>query len=338
MENFNIWLLGGGLLVGVFFGVLVQRSRFCMVAAIANWILIRDTRQISAFTAAFLVAIAGTQYLEISGWIPIENSVYRSPQLDWLSVILGGGLFGVGSTLVGGCAARTLIRTTEGSMHSLLALISFILFASLTQYGFLEPLRLSLTAATAISLSSDASIASILSLPRLLVAMILGGGLLIALISFRRHSQIWPLITAGALIGGLVVISWVITGDLGQDEFDPRAPSAMTMAGPLARVGYLMLSGAVPAFSFAVSFLVGTGVAGLVSALVMRDFKIVPIQKGMAKYAIIGGACMGLGGVLAYGCNIGQGLSGVSTLSMESILATCAMFAGAVIGIKWWDR
>ena len=123
-----------------------------------------------------------------------------------------------------------------------------------------------------------------------------------------------------------------------QDEFDPRAPSAMTMVGPLARIGHAMLSGSLPTFSFAISFVIGTCVAGLVSALVTGDFKIVAVQKGMAKFAILGGALMGIGGVLAFGCNVGQGLSGMSTLSMESLLATCSMFAGVAIGVKWWDR
>ena len=338
MEEVNNWLIGGGIAVGIAFGALAQRFRFCMVAATANWMLIRDTRQISAFAAAFLVAIAGTQFLELSNWIPVETTVYRNPQFDWLSVILGGGLFGIGSTLAGGCATRTLIRSIEGSMHSLLALLSFMFFAALTQFGFIEPLRSSLTEATALSLNGDAGIASILSLPGVLVATILCAGLFVLLIMLARRAPSWPLVTVGALIGVLVVTSWLITGDLAQDEFDPRAPSAMTMAGPLARIGYLILSGSLPTLSFAISFVIGTAVAGLTSALVMRDFKIVPVQKGMAKYAVLGGALMGVGGILAYGCNIGQGLSGTSTLSIESLLATFSMFTGTSIGVRWWDK
>ena len=338
MEEIHNWLIGGGLAVGIVFGVLAQRFRFCMVAATANWILIRDTRQVSAFISAFLVSIAGTQYLEYSQWVPIENAVYRNSQLDWLSVILGGSLFGIGATLAGGCATRILIRSTEGSMHSLLTLVSFMFFAALAQFGFMEPLRLKLTAATAFSLSADAGIASILSLPDFLVVIPACAALLFLLIAIGRRSLNWPLVTAGALIGGLVVISWMITGNFAQDELDPRAPSAMTMAGPLARIGYLMLSGNTPTFSFAISFVIGTGLAGLVTALVLRDFRVIPIQKGMAKYAVLGGALMGIGAIFAYGCNIGQGLSGMSTLSMESLLATLSMFAGVAIGVKWWDR
>jgi len=318
--------------------VLAQRFRFCMVAAAANWILIRDERQIAAFAAAFLVSIIGTQYLELSNWVSIEDAVYRDSQFDWLGVILGGSLFGIGATLAGGCVTRSLIRSSEGSMHSLLALLSCMFFAALAQFGFMAPLRQELTASTALSLSGDAGIPSILSLPDLLVTMLLCGGLLILLITLGRRSLNWSWVMAGGLIGGLVVVSWIVTGDLAQDEFDPHKPSGITMVGPLARVGYLIISGSMPAFSFSVSFVIGTFVAGLVSALVMRDFKIIPVRRGMAKYAIVGGALMGIGGILAYGCNVGQGLSGMSTLSMESLTATFSMFSGVVIGTKWWDR
>ena len=50
---------------------------------------------------------------------------------------------------------------------------------------------------------------------------------------------------------------------------------------------------------------------------------------------IVGGALMGFGGVTAMGCTVGQGLSGVSTLSVTSILALAGIVAGGVIGLKF---
>jgi hypothetical protein len=46
---------------------------------------------------------------------------------------------------------------------------------------------------------------------------------------------------------------------------------------------------------------------------------------------LVGGAMMGFGGVLAQGCSIGQGLSGVATLSLGSWLALASILAGG-----WW--
>jgi len=339
MGETNNWLIYGGVIIGIIFGVLMQRFRFCMVAATANWILIKDLRQVSTFVAVLLVAIAGTQYLEISGWVDISHAAYRNAQLDWWGVILGGLLFGIGATLAGGCATRTVVRFAEGSIHSLIVVCSFMFFAAITQFGWLETARLDMTHATSINLKTDAGLASMLSISPTVVAAIVVLGLLAILVhSIRKQAIHWSWIIAGAVIGGLVVFSWIVTGDLAQDEFDPRNPSAMTVSGPMARFGYLILYQKVPAISFAITFVLTMTVTAFVTALITREFKFTPVPKGMAKFAVLGGAMMGIGGILAYGCNVGQGLSGMSTLSLESILATVSMFTGAAITVKWWER
>ena len=337
MGELNVWLVAGGLCVGAIFGILVQRFRFCMVAATGNLILINDKRQTMAFVAAFAVAIAGTQFLELSGIVPIEDAAYRNSQFDWFGVIFGGILFGIGASLAGGCAARTLVKTTEGSLHSLVALVFFMLFAAFAQFGFLETTRLDLTHLTAVTLTGDASLAAVLSLPNWLPAVIIPL-LFIGYIYRYWNKEYLTMVVVGAVIGLLVVISWYITGVLAQDEFDPTKPSAITMSGPLARFGYILISGKIPAFSFAISFVIGVAVISLVYALATKRFRIETVKKGMAAYAIVGGSLMGIGGILAYGCNIGQGLSGISTLSVESLLAVVSMFAGTALGIKWLEK
>jgi uncharacterized protein len=44
---------------------------------------------------------------------------------------------------------------------------------------------------------------------------------------------------------------------------------------------------------------------------------------------------MGVGGVTAMGCTIGQGLSGLSTLSISSFLALAGILAGAWLAFKY---
>ena len=238
MGGINTWMVGGGVLTGVIFGVLMQRFRFCMVAATANWVLIKDLRQVAAFVAALAIAIAGTQYLEISHWVDISQAGYRNSQFDWWGVLFGGLLFGIGGTLAGGCATRTVVKFAEGNMQSLVAVISFMVAAAITQYGWLESIRLKMTAATSINLTTDAGIASILHVSPILVAAIMVLALLAFLVYAVRSQTIhWSWIVAGAVIGGLVVFSWIVTGDLAQDVFDPQRPSAMTVSGPMARFG-----------------------------------------------------------------------------------------------------
>ena len=338
MGEVNIWLVGGGFSIGVVFAIMVQRFRFCLVAGISNLILIKDHRQANAFAVALLVAITGTQLLEIMDIVAIADSSYRNNTLDWFGATVGGLLFGIGAAIAGGCAARTIVRTMEGSIHSLIVLLSFAIVAAIAQFGFLETPRIVLTHANSIQLTTDAGLASILSLPSWLVLIAVVIGLLIFIAKGWKNSPDKSMLIIGIIVGLLVVCGWYITGVLAQDEFNPTNPSAMTISGPLARFGYIITSGRIPALSFSISFVIGTAVVSLLLALATRQFKVTAPQKGMAKVALLGGSLMGLGAIMAYGCNIGQGLSGISTLSMESLLAVIGMVLGISIVTKWMEK
>lgn len=337
MEDLNLWLVGGGLVVGAIFGLLVQYHRFCLVAATGNLLLIRDNRQVLAFMAALIVAITGTQFLELTETVAIADSSYRNSQLDWFGATVGGLIFGIGGVLAGGCATRTLIRSAEGSLHAIIALLFFMLLAASAQFGFLENIRLGLTSNTAIELAGDASLAVILGLPQWLPAIVIIG-LMAGYMVKNWNPEAKAMVFAGVLIGALVVCGWYITGVLAQDVFNPTKPSAITVSGPLARFGYILLTGRTPAFSFAISFVIGLAVAALLFALISGRFKLEAPKPGAYKFAILGGGLMGIGGIMAYGCNVGQGLTGISTLSFESMLAFAGMFAGTAISIKWMEN
>ena len=335
MDEINTWLVGGGLSAGAVFAYLMQRYRFCLVAGTSNLLLIKDYRQALAFAAALLVAITGTQLLEIMEIVDIADSSYRNDTLDWFGAAVGGFVFGVGAMLAGGCAASTLVKSMEGSIHSLIALVSFFIVAAFVQFGFLEPVRLSITQATAIQLNTDAGIASVLSLPPWLVLVAVVAGLLLFIYKGWQRSPDKAMIIVGLIIGGLVVFGWYVTGVLAQDDFDPVKPSSITMSGPFARFGYALISGRVAALSFAISFVIGTAIFSLLLALMSKQFKIKAPGKGMIKNALLGGTLMGIGSIMAYGCNIGQGMSGISTLSLEPLIAVVGMVAGISV-VTWW--
>ena len=337
MEDLNLWLVGGGLAVGAIFGFLAQHHRFCMVAATGNYVLIKDNRQLLAFVAALLVAITGTQLLEFTDTVAIADSSYRNSQLDWFGASLGGLLFGIGAVIAGGCATRTLVRSAEGNLNSLIVLLFFMLLAASAQFGFLENVRIDLTHSTAIELSGDASIAAVVGLPQWLPAIV--AVVLLAGYLFKNwNPEAKAMVMGGVVIGALVVCSWYITGVLAQDEFDPTRPSAITASGPLARFGYILLSAKIPALSFSISFVIGIFVTVLLFALATGRFKLEVPKMASVKFAVLGGSLMGTGAIMAYGCNVGQGLSGISTLSLESILAFSGMFIGTLMSVKWMEK
>ncbi len=337
MEDLNMWLVGGGLAVGAIFGLLMQRYRFCMVAATGNFLLVKDNRQLLAFIAALLVAIAGTQLLEFTNTVAIADSSYRNSQLDWFGAAVGGLIFGIGGVIAGGCATRTLTRSAEGSLHSIIVLLFFMLLAASAQFGFLETTRLDITYGTAVELTGDASIATILGLPQWLPAVVIVAVMLAYLFKYW-NPEARSMVIAGAVIGALVVCGWYITGVLAQDEFDPTKPSAITVSGPLARFGYILLAAKFPVLSFTISFVIGIFVTVLAFSLVTGRFKFEAPKSGAIKYAVLGGSLMGIGSIMAYGCNVGQGLTGISTLSFESILAFSGMFFGTALSIKWMEK
>jgi len=337
MEELNIWLVGGGLAVGAIFGFLAQHHRFCMVAATGNYVLIKDNRQLLAFVAALFAAIIGTQLLEFTNTVAIADSSYRNSQLDWLGASVGGLIFGIGAVISGGCVTRTLVRSAEGNLHAIIVLLFFMLFAAFAQFGFLETTRLDLTYATAIDLTGDASIATILGLPQWLPALVVTV-LLAGYIIKNWNPDAKAMVVGGLIIGILVVCGWYITGVLAQDEFDPTNPSGITVSGPLARFGYILISAKIPALSFSISFVIGIFFTVLLFALATGRFKFETSKMTTLKFAVSGGSLMGVGSIMAYGCNVGQGLTGISTLSLESILAFAGMFIGTVLMVKLMEK
>jgi hypothetical protein len=330
----NLALIAGGLALGVLFGALLQRSRLCMVAGVSNWLLIRDTRQLQAFLAAAAVAMLGAGLLEAGGWVALADAGYRAARFDWLGAAAGGLMFGIGATLAGGCAARTLVRSAEGHLGSLITLASFALAAAVTHYGVLTAPRLWLMERSAVALAAgDSSLAVLIGapvwLPGLALAMLAAG----VVIRPGRGGRHPGMIAAGALAGALVAAAWWVSGDLAQDPFAPHPPSSFTVTGPLARGVMIAVGGTTAAWDFGLALVAGLALGALASALAGRQFRwVAPPGERIAGH-LVGGLCMGVGGTVAGGCNIGQGLTGLSTASVTSITAAAAMVLGVAAGL-----
>ena len=329
-------LIWGGLAIGLALGAVLERSRFCMVAALSNFVLMRDLRHLHAYLAALAVAIAGTAWLETTGLVAIAESGYRAARLDWVGAVAGGLLFGFGALLAGGCAGRTLVNAATGNLGSLLALAVFASAGWAAQFGPLEPLRVQLASATAWNLPlADGSIAAALGTGTVPTAALCA---LLALIAAARAISDWRMIIAGAAIGLLIVAGWWITGDAG--AFDPAAarPDSVSYSGPLARVVQGALSGQIPGSAFGPALLAGTMIGAAASSLVSRSFRWTLPASGRIGALSLGGLMMGLGGSLAAGCNIGHGITGLATLSIKSLIASLAIVAGMRAGLAWLAR
>lgn len=338
IETLNPSLVGGGLALGVLFGVVVQRSRFCTLAALSHFLILRDWRQAHAYLAAVAVAVAGTTLLEAGGWVAVAESTYRGAAFNWLGILAGGLVFGFGVALAGGCAGRLLVRSAEGDLTAVLATLAFAFGATAAIYGALVPVRTWLISSTAIPLPGmDGSLASILGIsPGLVAAVVIGLSLAVMALTGRGHRSL-ALLAAGAALGALTVAGWWVTGYFAHDPFADEIvrPASLTFAGPLAHGAQLVISADAAPPVFGIALMLGVLAGALVSALAGRRFHLVQPAPGQIGRALAGGAMMGVGAVFAGGCNIGQGLSGVSTLAAGAFLAVAAIVAGMWLGLAW---
>ena len=335
--HFEYLLSGGAIILGLMFGVFVQRSRFCMTAAIANIVLMRDYRQLYGYIGALVVALIGTQLLEGFGVVDVAQSAFRSGALDWVGVLLGGLIFGIGSVFAGGCVGRILVRTGEGCISALLALMTLALGAVVAYLGILEPVREWLAASTSITIGDgDGSMAVVLGLPQWLLAVCLSVLLLGSLVfGVLRHLVSMFYIVGGALIGLVVVGGWCLTGYVVQDEFTVFKPYSLSFSGPVARTAVYLFENKTNGtfYSIALVFSVLTG--AFISSIFSGTFKLSQPDSSSIGRTLVGGFMMGVGAIFAGGCNIGQGLSGMSTLAIESVFALFTIVSGMYIGIKW---
>ncbi len=339
-ENLPIVLSVGALLIGLVFGVVAQRSSFCTVAALSNWVLLRDYRQVHAYLAALGVALLGTGLLEWGEWVAISESSYRGARLDWVGLLLGGLVFGFGSLLAGGCATRTLIRTAEGNLGALVTLLVLATLAMTTLFGLLEPVRGWIMEASALHLAYGRSaLASWLFVPPALLAI--GGAVLCGLVVLSRRRLArspghgGP---PGAMIGITITAGWWLTGHLADDGFGSEPPVSVSVVGPLARGATYVTLGRVTGSLFGLFLIAGIFVGALLSALISRSFRWIRPDGSRFGAYLAGGCLMGAGAIMAGGCNVGQGLTGLATLSLQSIVATMAIVLGMRIGLWWLQR
>jgi uncharacterized protein len=339
MDDLNLWLVGGGLVIGMLFGIVVQRTQFCMVSAVSNVLLMRDFRHAHAYLAALAVAVLGTLFLEIGGFVNVAETGYRVPRYDWFVIIAGGVLFGFGSILAGGCAGRTTVRASEGNLGALIVLLAFALTAAATYFGALEPYRVWLMQNTAIELATtDSGLSTVLGLPTWVGPTVIAFACLSGIFLLGQARQNYRLLTAGIAVGILVVGGWLVTGYLSHDEFSQHRASSLTIAGPLARATVFLTTGSFPGNGFTISVMVGIVAGAMASAIVSRSFHLVIPEAQHLKHLLSGGALMGIGAICAGGCNIGAGLTGMSTGSIRALTALIAIVAGMLLGILLLTR
>lgn len=354
MEDMSVSTLIGviGFALGLVFGAIGQRTDFCTMGSISDIVFMGSWNRFRAWVLAIAVAMLASQAMHIGGVIDLNNSIYLTPNLGWSGAIIGGLLFGFGMTMTGGCGFKTLTRFGAGNLKSIVVALFLGIFAYMTLRGLTGLARVELEGWTNIDLSASADIAS-QGIPDLLAAIFEAPveTMRLAVVAIVVLGMLWYCfkdpdfrasgrnIFAGLSIGALVAVAWFVTGVIGYDDFEPTPLASMTFVNPVGEsIQYLMtFTGAT--INFGISTVGGVIVGSFIAAKVSGDFRVESFvdSSDMVRH-MVGGAIMGIGGIVAMGCTVGQGMTGMSTLAFSSLLAWLSIIAGAVYGMKYLEE
>jgi len=339
------------------FGAVAQRVSFCTMGAVTDIVNFGDWRRMRMWILAIAVAIAGTAALQVLGLIDTGKSIYTAEKVPWLSHVMGGFLFGFGMTLASGCGSKTLIRAGAGNLKSAIVLVFLAAAAYMTLKGVLAPMRANGldtlrwdVGAKASDLATLAMAAGFATAVRVWLPLLIAAALAIFIFADRDFRTSPELIIGGLLVGAVIVGGWYVSGHLGYLPEDPQTLEEKFVAtnsghiesysfvAPSAYLLELLLlwTDQSRVVTFGIAGVLGMLLGSAAMALATRTFR----WEGFGSVEdvsnhVVGGVLMGFGGVTALGCTIGQGLTGVSTLAVGSIITLASIIGGCVVAVKY---
>ncbi|MDO9401000.1 MAG: YeeE/YedE family protein [Polaromonas sp.] len=347
-------VLWAAFILAMLFGAIAQRTHFCTMGAVSDIVNMGDWTRMRTWAMAIGVAMIGFYGLAAAGLIDPAKTLYASNRFIWLSALVGGLLFGFGMVLASGCGSKTLVRIGGGNLKSLVVFVVMAVAAFATLKGITAVVRVATVDRVAIDFSGNAAWAAGVAgvspaLAGLVLALVLGGGLIVWALAgseFRRFDNL----LAGFGIGAVIVGMWWVSGHLGyvaehpdtlQEAFlatNSGRMEALSFVSPVAyTVDWLMFfSDKSKLLTIGIVSVFGVVLGSALYSLLSRSFHWEGFRDAEdTGNHLVGAVLMGVGGVTAMGCTIGQGLSGLSTLSAASIVAVAAILAGCVAGLKY---
>src|SRR5215472_9211621 len=340
MDTAHIVVLSG-LVIGLIYGAVGLLSGFCMMSSLRGWWAEGDSRLVRTYALAIGIAIAASQLLAARGTVDLGKSIYLQSSFSAPVMFLGGLLFGYGMVLSNGCGSRALVLLGRGNLRSFVVVIVLGIFAEMTLKGLVAPARIAgvqLSQVTIKMVSVPSALSSFgltESLARMLAASVISAALIIFAFAHAPFRKSFGQVVAGIAMGFLVAAGWYATGYLGNDDFNPVPVTSLTFIAPIAdALQYVMLSTG-STLNFGIATVGGVFAGSLITALATGRFEFEGYRSPQHMLRSAGGAAlMGTGGVMAFGCSIGQGLTGLSTLAVASFIAIAGIMLGTAIGLR----
>ena len=350
-------LLWAAFALSALFGAIAQRTHFCTMGAVADIVNMGDWSRMRAWVLAMGVAIVGFNAMVAAGWVQASHSVYAEARLIGLSNLVGGALFGFGMVLASGCGSKTLVRIGGGSLKSMVVFVVLAIAAYATLRGAFSVLRVNTIDRLALALPMGQDLPSLLAHAWggtvqnwALISGLMVGGAFVVFGLWGRPGRGADTLLAGLGLGGIVVAVWWVSGVMGhlaehpatlEESFlatNTRRMESLSFVAPMAYAvdWFILFSDKLKVLTIGIVSTVGVVLGSAVVAVATRTFR----WEGFASTEdtanhLVGAVLMGVGGVTALGCTVGQGLSGVSTLALGSFIAVAGIVGGAVMGVRW---
>jgi uncharacterized membrane protein YedE/YeeE len=308
------------LAVGAAFGFVLQRGRFCLNTALRNLFYIRDFTILRSYLLSVTVALLGAGALEQAGLVrldPVRQDV------AWLANMIGGYLFGAGMVLAGGCGGSTWYKTGEGLLGSWMAAFGFMAGASAAEGGVLSGVSRMLRGFA--RSGTPPGIHDLFGVNRWIVIAAVSAVAISAL--FARRKQYAPAAsgygwTATGVMTGLIAVAGLFVSAM-----QTGTSGGLTFPGPSA--GLLGSLTSNRPWGWGAFMVMGVPLGAFASAKNLNEFSWRAPRADTMIQQLAGGVLMGAGGVIAGGCAIGHGITGLAALSTASMVSMTFIVLGS---------
>jgi uncharacterized membrane protein YedE/YeeE len=341
------------------FGAVAQRTHFCTLGAVSDWINIGDLSRMRMWLLSIAVAMLAANGLQLAGMIDLGRSIYAGPNLMWLAHVVGGLLFGIGMTLGSGCGSKTLIRIGAGNLKSVVVVLFLGLSAWMTLRGLFGQWRVDWLQPVAVNFERWSIPGQ--DLPTLLsgaradpaTAMAVAAAIAAVICAFVFGSRDFRAnregIVGGLVVGLVVAAGWFVSANLGYREnpdtleatfyaTNSRAAESFSFVAPVAYSLELLTlwTDRSLRITFGIAAVAGMILGAFAMAKATRTFRWESFTSPAdMRNHMLGGVLMGFGGVTALGCTIGQGITGLSTLALGSFITFVSIVAGSAATMKY---
>ncbi|MHC0052579.1 YeeE/YedE family protein [Actibacterium sp. D379-3] len=326
-----------GLATGAVLGLAARLGDFCTLGAIESAVYGGDQRRLRLWGIVLATAIFSTHLLAGAGLIDLGQTIYHAIAWNPLASIVGGAVFGYGMALAGNCGFGALVRFGGGDLRAMVVVVVMAVFGFVTLNGPLAELRiLAFPQSPATQPQGYAGlIHGQLGIPPLAFATLVAVAVAIWALSHAPLRHAPRQIGWGVAAGLSVSFALWGTSTLNDISFGEIPVEGHSFTAPLGRTLLWLMTSSSGGLGFAVGSVAGVLAGALLGSAIKGHFRWEacedPRELGRQ---ISGAALMGVGGIIAMGCSIGQGVTGFATLAYSAPVTLGAIYLGALYGLR----